>query len=195
MAEAFSSDGRDAALAVGVGCGVTQGLELAPDGRIATFARACVDQLGVQDRVIGDVDPDVVLVIGQADAYRRQLGDGSTVDPAVAPAKALALLDRAVDRLSVDGAVVAFTLPADNVFIGADNERLDRYRDLLRQLARSRDDVVLVDLQALICPGGRCTQRLDGVELRPDGLHFSKESAALVAPLIEARTLAAVSVR
>lgn len=38
----------------------------------------------------------------------------------------------------------------------------------------------LLDLESLVCPDGNCLSELNGLEIRPDGMHFSGASAAWV---------------
>ena len=51
---------------------------------------------------------------------------------------------------------------------------------LARFVAARRDRVVLLDLHGLLCPGGRYRDRLDGRQVRDDGVHFSPDGADLV---------------
>ena len=48
--------------------------------------------------------------------------------------------------------------------------------------ARAVGGVALIDLRGLICPTpSTCTTQIDGIELRPDGLHFTGEGADVIA--------------
>jgi lysophospholipase L1-like esterase len=38
----------------------------------------------------------------------------------------------------------------------------------------------LIDLHGYACPGGEFPEAIDGLELQPDGVHFSLEGAALI---------------
>src|SRR6266542_506656 len=49
-----------------------------------------------------------------------------------------------------------------------------------RFVAAHRDRMVLLDLRSFLCPGGRYVDRMDGVKVRYDGVHFSKGGAKLV---------------
>ncbi|HZD75294.1 MAG TPA: hypothetical protein VE776_15615, partial [Actinomycetota bacterium] len=49
-----------------------------------------------------------------------------------------------------------------------------------RFVAAHRDRMSLLDLRGFLCPGGRYADRMDGVKLRYDGVHFSKGGAKLV---------------
>jgi peptidoglycan/LPS O-acetylase OafA/YrhL len=54
------------------------------------------------------------------------------------------------------------------------NQVLDRF------VAAHRDRMVLLDLDGLLCPGGRYVDRMHGVKVRYDGVHFSQGGAKLV---------------
>ena len=45
----------------------------------------------------------------------------------------------------------------------------------------------LMDLERWVCPNGRCRRKIDGVLLRPDGVHFSGRGAALAARWVHDR--------
>jgi len=45
------------------------------------------------------------------------------------------------------------------------------------------DEVAFVDLNALLCPGNVCPEKVaDGIVLRSDGLHFNPASAKAIGP-------------
>jgi peptidoglycan/LPS O-acetylase OafA/YrhL len=49
-----------------------------------------------------------------------------------------------------------------------------------RFVAAHADRVVLLDLKTFLCPGGRYADRLHGVKMRSDGVHFTPDGAKLV---------------
>jgi hypothetical protein len=51
---------------------------------------------------------------------------------------------------------------------------------LQRVAARHPDQVRVLDLRGLLCPGGDFTQTIDGVDVRPDGVHVGGPGGALV---------------
>ena len=62
----------------------------------------------------------------------------------------------------------------------------DRQTDCLNRMyegaAQAVGGVGVIDLHALICPEGTtCIRVIDGIELRPDGLHFAGEGADVIA--------------
>lgn len=51
--------------------------------------------------------------------------------------------------------------------------RLHAYNNLVRSVVAAHPQATLVDLDAMVCPGGRYHQTLDGVTVRaPDGIHY-----------------------
>jgi len=58
------------------------------------------------------------------------------------------------------------------------NETNAAFNDFLRGLGRP-----VIDLDRHLCPGGRFTTRIEGIDDgRPDGLHLSPEAAVALAP-------------
>jgi peptidoglycan/LPS O-acetylase OafA/YrhL len=62
--------------------------------------------------------------------------------------------------------------------------RLAIYNGIVRAVA-ARTGASVLDLDAMVCPGGRYSQSIDGVTVRqPDGVHFATSSGAFLAPRI-----------
>lgn len=108
-------------------------------------------------------------------------------------------LDLLIDDLRVDDTpVVLLTAPGSQVSWIVERvkpgmaERVDCTNRVLEQIAAARQRVTLVDLAAFVCPpGDHCKEKVDGVDLRPDGLHFEGPGAAYVARWLVPRVLAA----
>jgi peptidoglycan/LPS O-acetylase OafA/YrhL len=56
----------------------------------------------------------------------------------------------------------------------AARRRVDCANDVHAQVVRETPGTVLLDLAAVICPGGVCRTELDGTTMRSDGLHFDE---------------------
>ena len=56
------------------------------------------------------------------------------------------------------------------------SRRSDSFAELV---AERSDDADLIDLAGWICDGTECQEEVDGVQLRPDGGHFTPESSPL----------------
>lgn len=99
-----------------------------------------------------------------------------------------ARVEGAIDDLQATGApVVLVTAPGTSVSWILDRvepgmpERVQCMNDLLIDVARDRAEVGLVDLATYVCPEpDQCNELVDGVDLRPDGLHFQGPSAAYI---------------
>jgi len=64
---------------------------------------------------------------------------------------------------------------------GNDGRRLDDVNALMSEFAAAHPEQIhLLDLKALLCPNGTFEPKIDGVEARPDGVHYNTAGAALV---------------
>jgi hypothetical protein len=92
-------------------------------------------------------------------------------------------LERALEVASSGGAhVVLFTAPCFDSGEQSDGarwpedepDRLDAYNELVREVvAANPQRSALVNLDGVVCPGGRFQSVIDGVTVRaPDGVHF-----------------------
>jgi peptidoglycan/LPS O-acetylase OafA/YrhL len=101
-------------------------------------------------------------------------------------------LDLLINVLSAGGARVALlttpcTAPAESpsgaLWPENDPQRLARFNELLHQAAaRQPTKATVVDLKAMVCPGGHFTDTLDGETIRSaDGIHFPKSAIPPVA--------------
>lgn len=121
--------------------------------------------------------------------------DGRTVVAGTPEGEAeiMARMDAALARLTAGGArvvVVTEPAPAPNPWQPllttdplADDAGYVRLAALLRRFqARHADTVTLVDLAAKVCPSGPpCPERVEGLDARPDGHHFTPASAVWAA--------------
>jgi peptidoglycan/LPS O-acetylase OafA/YrhL len=158
---------------------------------------------------LSDVDasqPDVVvLLFGAWDVFDLKVG-GRLLEVGTPEWQAYALeeLGHTVDVASARGAkVVLLTSPCfkpRDLGLGADSEarlnpkRVDDLNDVYREFARQHaDQVVISDLNGLVCPEGEYTDvTIDGVHLREDGVHFTSAGADLVARWLAPEIIAAV---
>lgn len=139
------------------------------------------------DGAVAVFRPDTVLfLLGDAGSIAGNRGSGW-----YAPCDATyrrwtnAALDEARATLtSTGGRLVIATAPISlsSYAVGAVDQSVCQNRTI-RRYAAAHPGVGLVDLERFICRRGptRCLTRLDGVLLRPDGLHYRDESARLVA--------------
>ncbi len=136
----------------------------------------------------GELDafrPDVVLLATGAPPIVEYQIEGQFRAPCDATFDAwyTAEFAKVVDLLGSRGAFVAVAntaYPATFPAIPHGVERTDCLnRDMAAAIVGKR--AAIVDLRSWVCPGGTCATTRDGVVLRPDGVHYTKEGADLVA--------------
>jgi peptidoglycan/LPS O-acetylase OafA/YrhL len=144
--------------------------------------------------------PDVVLVAnGEYEVRDQRIGSSwqHIGSPAV-DTRVRSALTEATSVLGSTGAtVVLLTAPYYRQQEQANGQpwpedaraRVDRYNDLLRQVAAgSGGRVVVADLGARLDPGGRFTTTIDGVVVRfADGIHVTEAGAKRIAPWLLTR--------
>ena len=171
-----------------LGCGIllADGIR-GVGGQVGTIADKCVHQFDEWAAKIDGNRPDVAVVqAGPWETWDLRWSDVEgwhhLGDP-IADERALAQLRQVVQLLSVDGARVAFvtTSPVDRRKPGpgpcACPERLDRWNELLRQVAAEEPDTVsIIDLDGWL----RSIGPDEDARLRLDGVHFSEVTAAEV---------------
>ena len=60
--------------------------------------------------------------------------------------------------------------------------RVDRFNDIVREVAARHPEVLLVDLGRHTNPSGRFTATIDGVRMRRDGVHYTIQACRWFAP-------------
>ena len=110
-----------------------------------------------------------------------------------------ARMDAALARFTAVGARVVMVTEAapapnpaaatDQIDHDADDAGYARLDSLLQRFqARHPDTVTLVDLASKVCPSGPpCPAKVDGMELRPDGHHFTPTAATWAANWLAAQ--------
>ncbi|GHH63577.1 hypothetical protein GCM10017673_04770 [Streptosporangium violaceochromogenes] len=192
------------------GCGAGSSLLLDETGHPFAIAPVCAERTPrLQEQLVARFRPR--LVIWHSARDRTDIRVGSRVVKAGTAewlGRRLADWDATLDRLSRTGARVAVVLPAwsaraskrtgcggefnfDPPSCGLATISTEHLRRLYRRWAASHPGrVTLVDLAELACPGGiPCPERLSGVRLRDDDVHFSPEGARLLAPSLLDRIL------
>ncbi|HSL56321.1 MAG TPA: acyltransferase family protein [Acidimicrobiales bacterium] len=173
-----------------LGCGILPGDTLVGGYRVdGGLCRDAVDSWF--ERLDDDPADVAVMLTGAWEIFDHVLLDGTTArfgSPAWDQAVRTAL-DRALRGLSERSEhVVALTLPcfaagddsgAWDLAVRNDPTRVERFNTHLRDIAAAAG-VEVVDLGGLLCPGGVPLDTLDGVELRYDGVHLTREGAELV---------------
>jgi hypothetical protein len=167
-------------------------------------ARCAAETADYQARAMRDTGAQVVVWLSGWEAADHLFGGQQLVfGTLTGDAAVMGELEASVDRLSASGArVVILTQPPrtpdNDIGLPATSEVVDRLEHLnvlYQRLEVERpDSVLLVDFDAIVCPGGPpCPGYVDGVRLRPyDGSHFDAGGAAWVAPRVIAAIVAAL---
>jgi len=169
------------------------------DGEPVTVYPPCIDG---QQSAIAAFRPDLaLLMVGGPDINEDDLGDGRFVkacDPSF-DAWFEAGARRTIAALGATGAgvvVVTIVHPPKIVDIGPGlvmppeySRAVDCENQALRLAVRQAPRAHLLDLDAYVCPDGKCADSIDGVELRTDGRHFQGPAANIISPWIVSRAL------
>lgn len=162
------------------------------DGRVQPQEPVCRGWAAQWARDVARQRPDVaVLMPGNSFLFDR-IEDGQWLGTGT-PAHTRFLtrwLARSVAALEVGAdSVVVTTIPCydkpENGLDGSpavvnDPSRLAAANAAVRAFVDDHPAVSLIDLGARICPGGRYQERVDGVRLRKDGVHWTSAGAAYV---------------
>ena len=133
-------------------------------------------------RAVEAFDPDIVfwVVSNAVDALLSPEGWLDTCSAAYASAYRQSL-SRAVAVYASAGAKVVITTAVYPRSPGAAQDRPTDCENVLRRRVAASTGAQLVDMQAYICPGGKCRTKQDGVTLRADGEHYTGPGGAVVA--------------
>ena len=164
--------------------GIVKGRE----GNIREDVHPCDDGWG---HLVERFHPDVVLMMfGEFPNDEVEI-DGHFELPCTAAYQRAerAKLAKAFDELTAGGArLVISTAPGSSVswvLAGMPpgmNDRVGCMNRLYREVAAQHSGVDVVDLASYVCPPGeRCKERIDGINLRQDTIHFRGAAAELVA--------------
>jgi peptidoglycan/LPS O-acetylase OafA/YrhL len=180
-----------------LGCGILGAGEIIVGGVAAQVVRGCANwEIGWQDLVAQQQPSVVAILVGRWEEVDRKLdGRWEHVGEPQFDAFVSAQLNQAIDAAGSTGArVLVMTSPH---FLGVerpdggrwpenDPQRVDAFNALVRAaVARHGRRVSLFDLDAHADPSGQYRASLDGVTARmPDGVHFTRPGADLLAPPI-----------
>ncbi|CAN5857081.1 hypothetical protein BH24ACT3_BH24ACT3_09270 [soil metagenome] len=140
-----------------------------------------------------ELNPDVAVIwLGSWEVFDRQVGgERLRVGSHRYSRFLLRSLESGVDAIqeaSPNTRVVVVRAPCmderDFRLGGAESERNDPERvaavnDIMERFITRNPEVALIDSQDFLCPGNDFRAELDGTEMRPDGLHFTVDSAVL----------------
>jgi hypothetical protein len=169
------------------GCGIARLPDIIQLGEGHTNYPACPTWDVRWRRGIEVDDPDVaVVLLDRWELMDRKLdGVYQHVGQPAYDAYLLSELDLALSIVGARGAqIVLLTAPythrAERPDGGLYDEdqpaRVDAWnRLLIKEAARNRDQISILDLKALVCPDGVFTWNIGPLRIRSDGLHFTPE--------------------
>jgi len=192
----------DMSMVANLGCTATPGAALSPDG--VALISLCKDWRREWQQAAYTHQADLVLALwGPWEVYDHRLPDGEVLHPRTA---AMAAAYQQALTSGIDGTVAArpdvrvalMTVPClreRNAQLGGTESPRNNPANLAwvnqqtAQVARSFGGRVLtVDLGPLVCPGGHWVDRIGGVVVRTDGVHFSPK----ITPVVWAYVMAQV---
>jgi peptidoglycan/LPS O-acetylase OafA/YrhL len=150
---------------------------------------SCRDAVAAWPERVRDVRADGVLMVFGTSGLERQFDDGwrRPCDPKY-DAWFQASVEAQLRAVKAAGARVWITLAPYNRHASVTpelREQTDRQTDCLNRIywSSTRDvgGVAVIDLHGLVCPSAKCTTQVNGIELRPDGLHFQGPGADVIA--------------
>jgi peptidoglycan/LPS O-acetylase OafA/YrhL len=183
------------------GCGVADGIALDTNDQPFPWSRVCADNVPrVLHETVAEQHPDLVLWFSSWELSDRLDSATNKVLKLGSPANDAALLssvNSAASTLTSQGAhLVILTVPprAPSDARPADGQdgRYAHYNQLLEQYAAAHaKQVSVIDLMPFECASGPpCPEKVNGVVLRPDGEHFTHQTAPIIAKWLWPQLLA-----
>ncbi len=177
-----------------ISCGVVLGAETIQHGQAMPMVPACNVNTPVAERwpalVHADIEqdhPNVLLVVaGRIEVFDRratdsgpwqnilQPGDAKDVEQQLDVAAQMGIAAHAHVELATAPCYSSGKQPDGDAWPEDDPARVRAYNTLVRKVAAAHPgQVSVVDLDALVCPGGTFQAAIDGVAVRaPDGVHY-----------------------
>ncbi|MDA3641075.1 acyltransferase family protein [Mycobacterium xenopi] len=179
-----------------IGCSLVRGGPYRYLGQTLDQKPECEAWPGRWSAQIAADQPDVaLLIIGRWETVDR-VNEGRWThigDPAF-DAYLAGELQRALDTLGTNGIRVAVTTvpysrrgekPDGTLYPEDQPERVDQWNTLLRRTIGKRPNVSILDLNRKLCPDGVYTAKVDGIQVRSDGVHLTPEGVQWLTPWLE----------
>jgi Predicted acyltransferases len=193
--DAMAAHGIPFEAAATPGCSMLRGVTVQSTGRPYPWSRACAKAIPPALRTVVDTPPrpDLVLWLSTWDAVDRDLG-GHRIElgtPGGDPVLSREIRHTAALLTAKGARLVILAVPSPvpgsaAALPGLDEaSRIRRINRLYRRSAPTADGRISVfDLGPIVCPNGHCPARVKGIELRPDGAHFSVKGSQYVGTLL-----------
>ncbi|MBY0442566.1 MAG: acyltransferase [Mycobacteriaceae bacterium] len=75
--------------------------------------------------------------------------------------------------------------PDGRLFPEDEPDRVDQWNAMLRNVTKRNSNVQILDLQRKLCPDGVYTAKVDGIQVRSDGVHLTPEGVKWLTPWLE----------
>ncbi len=183
------------------GCPVANGVSVNPDGALFDWSLNCVKVVpDFEQKLISQQRPDLVMWLSTWETADRLVnGKHLRFGTPEHDAALLQAMEDARERLSAQGArIVILTLPplAATDFTPDPKPSADdaaHLNGLIRRFARLHPQgLSVIEFGEIVCPGGYpCPEVIDGLRLRPDGGHFTKETSVWAADRLVPKLFAA----
>jgi hypothetical protein len=175
-----------------IGCGVVRGQHVI-NGRLSIPNKNCETWPARWTQAVDSFDPDItVIMVGAWEVYDRKV-DGRMLRVGTPEYERYldSEMELALGIVAERGAPIALmNVPCydqPNLQLGdPPSERNDPARVawlnqvFQRIVARHTKRLHLIDVGSFLCPGGHDAQKMNGVQVRRDGVHFTPEGAGLV---------------
>jgi peptidoglycan/LPS O-acetylase OafA/YrhL len=176
-----------------IGCGIARGGPYRTVGDTLPQKPECDTWPSRWSQRINHDRPDVVLlIIGRWEVVDRiNEGRWAHVGQPAYDAYLRGELNRAFDILGSTGAKIVVTTEPYNrraeksdgsLYPEDEPDRIDAWNTLLRSVAKTRPNVSVLDLNHKLGPKGVYTNRIDGIQMRMDGVHPSPDAVKWLTP-------------
>jgi peptidoglycan/LPS O-acetylase OafA/YrhL len=179
-----------------IGCSLVRGGPYRYLGQTLDQKTECESWPGKWTAEIAADRPDaILLIVGRWETVDR-VNEGRWThigDPAF-DAYLTGELGRAVDILSSSGAPLTVAnlpysrrgeRPDGSLYPEDQPERVDQWNTLLRRTIGQHAGVGMLDLNKKLCPEGVYTAKVDGIQVRSDGVHLTAEGVKWLTPWLE----------
>lgn len=176
-----------------IGCGIVRGGPYRYQGQTLDQKPECDTWPDRWAQRISYERPDVVLlIVGRWETIDRvNEGRWTHIREPAFDQYLTGELRRAMDILGSTGARVVVTTepynrrgekPDGTLYPEDDPDRVDEWNALLRRVIGNRPNVEVLDLNDKLCPGGYYTAKLDGIQMRIDGVHPTPAAVKWLTP-------------
>jgi peptidoglycan/LPS O-acetylase OafA/YrhL len=176
-----------------IGCGIVRGGPYRYFGQTLDQKPEC-DTWPTRwsQRIIHDRPDVVLLIVGRWETIDR-INEGHWThigDPAF-DQYLTGELQRALEILGSTGARLVVTTepynrrgekPDGSLYPEDRTDRVNRWNSLLRRVIGQRPNISVLDLNGKLCPDGFYAAKVDGVQVRSDGVHFTPEGVKWLTP-------------